>query len=1026
MSDAEPTRRLDPAADRADEPTRPMGTAHLADTIPSPSSPSSSNGGASSDKLASGERIGRFVVVDVLGRGGMGLVYAAYDPELDRKIAVKLLHGPSQEEEATEGRARMQREAQALARLNHPNVITVHDVGEHGGAMYIAMELVPGGTLGDWQRGRSWRDVLNAYESAARGLAAAHAAGLVHRDFKPENVLVGDGRIRVTDFGLARLASAVPPPDAKEAAAAAASSTSSSMSTSSSGGRLASQLTAAGAVMGTPSYMAPEQIEGGAVDARSDQFSWCLALWEALHGEQPWPKGNLALRAAAMRVDVPKIPPRGAVPRGIYRVLARGLAPEAADRWPDLEAALAELRRVTSKRRAAIAGSAAAATVALAGVFVIGQRAAGSPPEPCVDTDAPLAGVWSDGVRARLAAAFEETRVPYAAGAAASVGRAIDAWAARWRTQALDSCRATRVVGVQSEAVLDARTACLAQRRDQLANMVGVFLEADPALVESSRSIALPDLDACADVVLAGVAPPDPAHASERAEIERGLDELDRELMTGMSLDRAKTREPAAKKLVDRAAKLGYQPLLARARDRLAGVLGELGSGKPARAMLMSAAAAASAGNDLDRLVTVYTSLVDVEAKLLTDYTLADSWVDLAEGTLARLGPRNDARLRLLRGRANVALKAGRLEDARAAYETALELARTTGRANAELDVLVDLGNVVTDLGDLATGSQLLERAHTLALRELGPRHPKVAGILHNQAVVAFLRAEYVTAERLYREALVLREAAYGADDVTVATSVEGLGIALQRLGRVQEAYAAYDRALRIFERRYGAEHADFANALNDVGAFYHQTGDYVRELEVGKRALAIREKALGPDHPDVAQSLVNIAVASKALGAWDAVFPNYRRAIAIYTKSYGDKNFMTAVSHLNYAEALRVRGELDAAGPEYELARGVFLATFGEDHPNLAHIWNGVGQLALARGKPADAIPLLEKAVALREKDPGDAAALAESRFALARALGTTPRAKELAAKARDGYRAAGAQFTAVAREIDAWLARP
>lgn len=197
---------------------------------------------------AKGNHIGRYVVLGSVGRGAMGVVLAAFDPELDRKIALKLLHSGS----SSDGRARLQREAQALARLSHPNVIRVHDVGTHQDQVFIAMELVQGTTLDMWlQRRRpSWRTVVEMFIRAGEGLAAAHDAGMIHRDFKPANVLVSDDeRVKVTDFGLARI-DADPP-----AEPAAAPDSGSGLDSSSS-----PTLTRTGSLMGTPAYMAPEQL----------------------------------------------------------------------------------------------------------------------------------------------------------------------------------------------------------------------------------------------------------------------------------------------------------------------------------------------------------------------------------------------------------------------------------------------------------------------------------------------------------------------------------------------------------------------------------------------------------------------------------------------------------------------------------------------------------------------------------------------------------------------------------------------
>jgi eukaryotic-like serine/threonine-protein kinase len=802
---------------------------------------------AATEPAATGQTIGRYVILSLLGSGGMGVVYAAYDPVLDRKIALKLLHaGDDGSGATTDGRARMQREAQALARLSHPNVIAIHDVGEHGGPtpmMYIAMEIVVGGTLVEWQRGKPWRTILDAYITAARGLAAAHRAELVHRDFKPENVLVGDdGRVCVTDFGLARLTSATPevrPPHATPTNA------------------LASDLTAAGAVMGTPSYMAPEQIKGERVDARSDQFSWCLALWEALYGEQPWPRDNLPLRAAAIETDPPRAPSTTDVPRAVARVLTRGLAPDSAVRYPTIDALLADLERVTRNRRAHVA-IALGATLAIGGIATAVMLRGESSATSCDAAVQPVAAVWTPAQRDGVRTGFTATGAAFAGDAFASVDRAITGWLARWRNVAVESCRATRNAGTQTTATLDLRTACLARRRDDLVALVAAFARADRDLVERAPTLALPDLETCSDIaVLAGTAPAptDPARADQRLAIETELAAIETELMPGVAIPRAKALSDVVDKLVTRATVLGWTPLVARARRARADVSRELGDGKAARLGLIDAAAAATAGGDGDQLTSIYIELVDVESRLTSDFALAESWGALANGTLARLGPRPDKRLWLSKLQIRNAQRAGRYEVARDLAKTALDLAQTRGPM-AELDVLALLGVIEGDLNELASAETHLARAHELARAEVGTQHPRYATIAHDLGTIAFRRGRYAEAEKLFRTALAINEA--NPDELAAARTLQGLGISVLSAGRVDEARQLFERSLDMHVRRLGPDHPDVANALNDIGGAYHQAGEFARELEINQRALAIRERALGPDHPDVGQSLVD------------------------------------------------------------------------------------------------------------------------------------------------------------------------
>jgi serine/threonine protein kinase len=273
-----------------------------------------------------GTVIGRYVVLARLGAGAMGVVLAAYDPELDRKVALKLLRPRGGD--AGAARARLQREAQALAKLNHSNVVAVHDVGVHAGHVFVAMEFVDGQTLGAWTQSapRSWRDVVGVFEAAGRGLAAAHASGLVHRDFKPDNVMIGkDGRVRVMDFGLARATEgAVEPARAGDLPADKSDI-------------LATPLTQTGAMMGTPAYMAPEQFGGLEVTTRSDQFGFCVALFEALYGERPFGGETLgALAFNATEGNVRDVGRTRDVPMWLRRVVLRGLSPRPEDRFPDM------------------------------------------------------------------------------------------------------------------------------------------------------------------------------------------------------------------------------------------------------------------------------------------------------------------------------------------------------------------------------------------------------------------------------------------------------------------------------------------------------------------------------------------------------------------------------------------------------------------------------------------------------------------------------------------------------------------
>ncbi|HSS01971.1 MAG TPA: serine/threonine-protein kinase [Kofleriaceae bacterium] len=743
--------------------TRRLGKLDLAETLP--------NTGGESEDLPFGGAIGRYLVLGVLGRGGMGVVYEAYDPVLDRRIAVKLLHELTADD-ASAGRARMQREAQALARLSHPNVITVHDVSEHGAATYIAMELVQGTTLHRWQARKGWREIIGAYIAAARGLGAAHAAGLVHRDFKPDNVLVGDdGRVRVTDFGLARLAG--------HAITAPLPQTS----------PLAGSLTEEGAVMGTPSYMAPEQIDGGTVDARSDQCGWCIALWEALYREQPFIGGTLELRSAAMKSDAPRPPASTQVPRAVARILLRGLQPDPEKRWPSMAALVGALERATSSRRVAIAVAGVAAAVLAVAVFVAGRSSAAP---ACGGAGAPVDALWAPAVERDIARVFAASGAPFAGDAVAALGRSVAGWRGRWQRIAVESCEATRV-GTQSAVALDLRTACLMRARDQVRTALAAIAGAERPerkLVETAATRALPDLDACSDVAaLAGAAAP-PRDPVARLAIEAQLDALERVAKGSVSIEHARRLIPEAERQISAAVALAWAPLTARARRRLEELQFQLGDGKTARATLLAAAADASAAGDLDQLVEIYLELVEVEARLTSEFALGEGWSKLAGGTLARLGPRPQKQLAVTRSRGLIAQRAGRASEARDAYTAGLALAKAIGPVD-ELRLRIDLGLTESDLGELTSARDHLDRALELARRELGDKHPRVAQIQHNLGTVVYRQGRYAESERMFRTALEGRAAAYGTDSVDYALTLDAIGNAELMQDRVPEARCA-------------------------------------------------------------------------------------------------------------------------------------------------------------------------------------------------------------------------------------------
>jgi eukaryotic-like serine/threonine-protein kinase len=627
---------------------------------------------AKANPFQAGATISRYLILAEAGAGGMGVVYAAYDPQLDRKVAIKLLHSESADSARDQAmQQRLLREAQAMARVTHPNVIGVHDVGIAGDQVFMAMDFVEGETLDDWMEANkpSWREVLRRFAEAGRGLGAAHAVGLVHRDFKPANVLVGrDGSVRVTDFGLARAE------DGKEDAA----SRPQEMQALRVPTALDLTLTATGTFLGTPAFMSPEQLAGEAADARSDQFSFCVALYEALYGDRPFPGKTVEELSEAIAGGKVRDPPRSTqVPSWVRRALLRGLAAAPAERWPAMNALLDALTRdpaVAFRRRLVVV----AAIEALAAVTLSWRAVAARGGQVCVSAGGEVDKVWNDLRRDQVRAAFAATGSPLAQSTWDTVEERLDGYAAGWRAMRREACEATRVRGAQSGELLDLRMECLDHRLAELSALTDILAKADAKVVDGAVSAAfgLSALSPCANgAALRAIAKPE-ADAWSRTRSE----EVRANLAQAKELQEAgKYPEGLAEAelVVDGARSLRYAPLLAEALTRLGELQDKMGRRADAEKSLQEAVTAAEAGSD--------------------DATAAQAWSLLA---------------------LVVGLEQGKSEEGRvyASYAEAA-LRRQGGNAAIEGQIHHTLGLILSDEGRYAEAVNELETALALADR---------------------------------------------------------------------------------------------------------------------------------------------------------------------------------------------------------------------------------------------------------------------------------------------------------------------
>lgn len=694
-------------------------------------------------------KIGRFDLLAFLGEGGMGAVYAAYDARLDRRVAIKFLRARAGDDERAE--ARLLREAQALARLSHPNVVQVHEAWEEDGRIHVAMEFVDGESLDAWLREpRPWREVVAVYRQAGEGLSAAHDADLIHRDFKPHNVIRRrDGVVKVLDFGLARVGAA-----AGERA---------------SGGRHADavtpDLTRTGVVMGTPLYMAPEQHEGAAADARSDQYSFCVALWEGLYGQLPHTAGSLAALQANVLAGERIEPrdPRG-VPAWIRRVLDRGLARDPAARYPSMRELIRDLDRDPAVRRRRGLVAAAGIVATIAGGLVIAEVRAPAAAPSCEVAPAEVDALWGAARRASVEAGILAGGEGFAHATWSRVQGPLERYVAELISIREEAC-ATHRRGLHSDALHDLRVACLDRGQAafvRLADLLaagerGVILRAATAVAE------LPPLVTCSDTVaLASEIPPptDGPRAAEVAALREELARAQSEESAGKYVD----AEARAATVVDAAARLDYPPLAAEALLRWGSAAMQRGDRVAGERLDLSLWTALRAEH---RRVAAEAAAKRIYARLELDDRSADVGEALAlAASLAERVGAGDWRSRwLLDNNAAIAdERRGALESALAAYKRAL--ARIPAGEGASFERAATLQNMAplqVRRGERAEGEAAARQAVEEFRGLYGPEHPSTASAEAVSAVILAKVGRRAEASRLLAAAIERATAASGA-----------------------------------------------------------------------------------------------------------------------------------------------------------------------------------------------------------------------------------------------------------------------
>ncbi len=905
---------------------------------------------------------GTYRIVRTLGAGGMGVVYLARDQKLGRDVAIKL-HAAGSTPRSVE---RLLREASAIAQLSHVNVVTVYQVDTYERRPFVAMEYVDGGTARTWLQAqpRTWREILALYLAAGRGLAAAHRAGLVHRDFKPDNVLVGkDGRVRVADFGLVQ--GAVPSESGDGEAARDGDEP-----IEDADGRL----TRSGAVMGTPAYMAPEQHHAREIGAAADQFAFCLALWEALDGARPFAGATRAalldaIEAARLRAPVAE------VPRHVRRALVRGLAADPAARFPTMDALLDELARDPSVRRRQLAIASAIVAVAGGGLTAWALTRGDDPAARC-RASATLAGSWDDARRGAIEQAFLGTHKPHAAATFTRTAAQLDRYAATWIDARIEACAATHVRGDQTAQLLDLRYACLDQRRDRLRALVDLFAaEPDPKLLDQAitASLELDDVEACADLAALSGVPPRPRETNARAELVR-LEAAVADTDVLITAGRFDAGLALATPTAADARATAYAPLLARALRSLAAAQSGAGDHVAAKATIRESARVGAEAHDDVGVASGWLYLLHLLVNQTAELDEAEDLIPVIEAAVARAGASPKLQLGIDSGVGALRIAQGRYDDAIVLLERALATAERElpPEDPALSSTLNRLANAQSRKGNLAEARRYLERSIELQHQTLGEEHPYLAMSLHNLGGVLFRSGELDEALAAYERSLAMKEKLLGADHRDLSNTLSNLGITLRNLGRYAEARPYLERSVTIAEASFGVDHPSYAQSLLNVAGVIGALGSNDEALPLFERGLGLLEQRLGKDHPDVAGVLLELGGVRSALGDNAGARRDLERARRILESTVGRAHPDTAAAVASLADLFVEEGNLPKALAMYEEALAITIEAVGESHPQVLKVETAIAYLELQAGNLDAAQRRFESAEARIAATPG------------------------------------------------------
>lgn len=825
-------------------------------------------------EIAKGTVIGRYVVVREVGRGAMGIVFAAYDPKLDRRVALKVLLGDPDADQNLDG---LLAEAQALARINHRNVVAVHDAGEFHGRVFIAMEFVEGITLTRWQIGKSPKAILTAYRQAARGLEAAHRAEVIHRDFKPDNVMAAeDGRVLVTDFGLAQ-AQAVESDDDPSASS--------------------SQALTLNKHAGTPAYMSPEQYHRRPLTPATDQFSFCVALYEALAGRRPFKASSVAKLALAITAG--KVQLRGVpnIPAWLAAILRRGFSRNPAERYASMEELAKDIDSGMARRRRISLGAAGVAGVAAIGLVV----ASNDPAAPCKDARDRISEVW-DAPRANsIREAFLATGHIDAGNIASLATESLDRYVEEWSEESDKACGSWRKTA--DPDLLQARRRCLDAQLGHLEGVVEVLSESGNAPL-SLALVASSDL-------------PNPLECGELESLEQVQVIDSNEVLS-------------AQVLLARARPLRIAGEYERASDLLDEAIAALGDREAFRVRAQVAAERSLVANragDLERSKVLIGQGVELAARAGDDQLSADLWLtrvdhlsgasetdlalrrqllDVADYLVLRAGNAPVQRARLLGIRASFLLEQGDFDGAIEQLNDALELAEGSRMAASNLASFYGyLGFANFRKGDLGQAKAFQRRAIEILESGFGEFAPEVLGQHTNLAGYCLTASDRKCAARHYGIVAERLEALGDEVSLNRAQRLADLGQYEYFEGNMERAMSLTSTSLETFEK-LGMERSYHARTAHTI-AFRTMRNDdrWEDALERAQLLSEIDRTHLSAEHPEAQTSTLLVGEALVGLGRYDSALERFELVHDMRVRSYGTEHREVAYTFAKRAEAL-------------------------------------------------------------------------------------------------------------------------